>query len=103
MDISTSEKRQDLPKEEMLIKLMIKKRQDLPKEEMLIKLMIKKRQDLPIGEKHMKLTIKKQTGLAKRRKAHEKMKSLETDEERQQRLAKQKAKNLIPQAEKTCK
>ena len=33
------------------------------------------------------------------------MKSLETDdhEERQQRLAKQKTKNLIPQAEKTCK
>ena len=51
---------------------MIKKRQDLPKEEMLI------------GEKHMKLMIKKQTGLVKRRKAYEKMKSLETDEEREQ-------------------
>ena len=51
----------------------------------------------------MKLMIKKQSGLAKRRKAYEKMKSLETDEERQQRLAKQKTKNVIPQPEKTCK
>ena len=30
----------------------------LPREEMLIKLMIKKRQDLPIEEKHMKLMMK---------------------------------------------